>query len=347
MQLWLPGDNMSAVAKISARVAERADIGPGLLPEGMLESSEPVVLRGLASAWPATQKALKSDADVAEYLRGFYAGQPVSAFVGAPEIDGRFFYNDDLSGFNFFQVDSDLRQVLDKLLSHAGDTEAPAFYVGSTAVDGWLPGFREENDLALAGKDPMVSIWLGNRSRVSAHFDFPNNIACVVAGHRRFTLFPPEQIENLYVGPMDLTPAGQQISLVDFAAPDFQRFPKFEQALAHAQVAELGPGDALFIPGMWWHHVEALDAMNVLVNYWWSTSPEFLGSPADALTHALLSIKSLPPAQRDAWRALFDYYVFEGESPDHIPNDARGRLGEIDERAARRLRAELLNRLNT
>ena len=37
--------------------------------------------------------------------------------------------------------------------------------------------------------------------------------------------FPPEQVANLYVGPLDHSPAGMPMSLVDFAKPDFERFP--------------------------------------------------------------------------------------------------------------------------
>jgi quercetin dioxygenase-like cupin family protein len=36
-----------------------------------------------------------------------------------------------------------------------------------------------------------------------------------------------------------------------------------------AMEAELSPGDAIFIPMGWFHHVEALERFNVLVNYWW------------------------------------------------------------------------------
>src|SRR5206468_367295 len=82
---------------------------------------------------------------------------------------------------------------------------------------------------------------------------------------RRFTLFPPEQLQNLYVGPLDFNPAGQAISLVDHAAPDLERFPRYAEALQHAQVAELEAGDAIFIPSMWWHAVEALAPFNALV----------------------------------------------------------------------------------
>ena len=321
---------------------------PSAWPESVLSATEPLVLRGIVAEWPVVRQANRSNAHLVSYLGNFYQGKPVSTFVGAPEIEGRFFYNETLTGFNFHQMNANLTQVLAKLLECCDAQQSPALYIGSTAVDGWLPGFRSENDLALPMEDPLVSIWIGNRTRVAAHFDFPNNLACCVAGRRRFTLFPPEQLANLYPGPLDLTPAGQQISLVDFAQPDFDAHPNFAHALENAQATVLSPGDALFMPGMWWHHVEALDSLNVLVNYWMTPTPEHLGSPADALTHAIMALKDLSPEQRQAWREHFQYYVF-GESSQrlgHIPEGAQGRLGVIDQRAARILRAELLNRLN-
>lgn len=332
---------------ISTSVEERSGCDPANLPEDVLRSDRPLILRGLVSHWPVVQSGLQHPHRALSDIRGYYQGRPVTAFLGAPEINGRFFYNEDLSGFNFTQLEAKLDAILDKLLEYEPSDKPPTFYVGSTGVDTWLPGFRQDNDIGLQAHRPLTSIWIGNRSRVAAHFDYPDNIACCVLGHRRFTLFPPEQVRNLYIGPMDLTPAGQQISLVNFAEPDLQRYPRFSEALAAAQVAELAPGDALFLPGMWWHHVEALDTLNVLVNYWWNPAPDYLGSAADALTHALMAIKDLSPEQRAAWRELFDYYVFNppDHGLDHIPEPARGRLGTIDANTARRLRAELLNKL--
>ena len=243
---------------------------------------------------------------------------------------------------------SKLGEVLDRLRNHRGDEQPPAIYVGSTTVDTCLPGFREQNDLDLGGFRPLVSLWLGNRSRVAAHFDIPDNMACCAVGRRRFTLFPPEELENLYIGPLDFNPAGQAISLVDFNAPDFERFPRFRKALDNAQAADLEPGDALFLPSMWWHHVEALDSLNVLINYWWSRKPAFRDDPKNVLNHALLSLRDLPPEQRRAWMNLFRHYVFEFEedSVAHIPERRRGILSAIDETMARRIRADVLNKLN-
>jgi hypothetical protein len=329
-------------------VREIAGLSPAQLDDTILRSTEPLVLRGLVAGWPLVRAGLESAQAAQAYLRRFYGGAPVVAMLGAPDINGRFFYNDDLSGFNFAQARATLGAVLEELEGHRHTARPPAIYVGATTVDTCLPGLRRENDLPLGARDALASIWIGNRTRIAAHYDLPDNLACVAAGHRRFTLFPPEQLANLYVGPLDFTPAGQAISMVDFARPDLERFPRFADALAHAQVAELGPGDALFIPSMWWHHVEALDHFNVLVNYWWRQSPDYMDTPTNALMHAIMSVRDLPVEQRRAWQELFRHYVFEaGAATDaHIAPGARGVLAPLDTDATRVLRAQLLKRMN-
>ncbi len=324
--------------------------GPDGLDDVLRSADRPLVLRGLAAGWPAVQAARRSTSEGMAYLGGFEAPRapPVVATVGPPAIRGRFFYNDDLSGFNFRQEQVPLKVVLNTLLKYVDDDAPPAIYVGSTTIDTWLPGFRAENDLALAPREPLASIWIGNRTRIAAHQDVPDNLACVVAGRRRVTLFPPDQLPNLYIGPLDFTPAGQAISLVDFHSPDFDRFPRFREALRHARTAELAPGDAVFIPSMWWHHMEALEPFNVLVNYWWRQTPAWMDTPMNALMLALMTVRDLPPAQRATWQQAFNHYVFEADdaTAGHIPGPARRVLDTLDETRARELRARLLQRLN-
>lgn len=321
------------------------DVSAGELPADVLLSHQPVLLRGLVRHWSLVQAAGRSDADFCSYLRGFGADTRLALWRGAPEIGGRFFYNDDFSGFNYQREVDTFSALLDELLAGTPD----ALYLGSTELDSAFPGLRMHNDLPeLAGFNPLVSLWLGNRMQVAPHFDLPDNIACVVAGRRRFTLFPPDQVANLYIGPLDLTPAGQPVSLVDTVRPDLERFPRYADALRHAQVFELLPGDALFIPSQWWHGVESLEPVSALVNFWWRQSPAFMDTPLNTLMMALLSLRDLPPAQRDAWRALFDHYVFDADAQTaaHIPPTARGILAPMNDDSARQLRTALRNRLN-
>ena len=333
---------------VPAAVETLEGCSPGEIPARVFESSVPVLLKGLVAGWPAVAACRQSLAAAAQYLSGFWIDQPVTVYVGDAGIEGRFFYNEDFTGFNFKSGTAHLGQVLQKLAEQESGGPGSAIYVGSTPVDRWLPGFRAQNDVTLPVSDALASFWLGSRTRISAHFDFPDNLACVVAGRRRFTLFPPDQVKNLYVGPLDRTPSGQSISLVDFSQPDLVRYPRFAEALASAQVAEMEPGDALFVPSMWWHHVESMSSFNLLVNYWWCTSPPAMGSPTAALMHAILALRDLPERQKAAWRALFDHYVFDADEAvyAHIPQAGRGCLAPLDDAAARKLRAELLNRLN-
>jgi len=338
---------------IEKSVREISGLGPDSVPAEILCSAEPLLLKGMLAEWPIV-KAARTSAQAADlYIRQFYQGATVGAFFGAIGGGGRVFYNQDLTGFNFQRVMTKLDAVLNKIQQHSYEEQPPAFYVGSTTVDTCLPGFRAENDIVFGDIDfgdidPLVSIWLGNRTRVAAHYDVPDNIACCAVGRRRFTLFPPSQVANLYPGPLDFTPAGQAISMVDFHQPDYEKHPKFRDAIQNAQVAEMEPGDAIFIPSMWWHHVEALSSLNVLINYWWRPSPAYMDTPLNVLNHALLSLRDLPKDQRQAWHELFKYYIFDfdEDTVTHIPEDKRGVLSPMDEMTARKLRAQLLSKLN-
>jgi hypothetical protein len=325
---------------------ELTGLTPADLTDELLTASQPYVIRGLAAQWPYVKAALTSQKAAGDYLRRFYTGEPVVAYLGTPAMKGVFGYAPDLTRFNYAPATARLDLVLEELEDHANDVDPPYCYVGSTSIDQYLPGFRAENDLGLDAREPLVSIWIGNRTRISAHFDFPDNIAVVAAGRRRFTLFPPEQLSNLYVGPLDFTPAGQSVSLVDFHNPDLERFPRFAEAMRHALSAELEPGDAIFIPSMWWHHIEGLEAFNTLVNYWWRQQPH-LPAPNSALHHAMLSIRDLRPEQRRAWQEHFRHYVFESDGAEaaHIPENARRILAPFDADSAQALRAQLSKRL--
>lgn len=335
---------------VAEPIREIAGVAPDALPDELLRSTEPLVLRGLVAQWPMVQAAGQSTSAAIGYLKRFdHGGMPVVATVAPPEAAGRVFYDDDIQGFSFRREKIPLAVMLDTLRKYEADPAPPLIYVASTTVDTFLPGFREENRLGFGDRDPLASIWIGNRSRIPAHQDVPDNLACVAAGRRRVTLFPPSQLTNLYIGPLDHTPAGQAVSLVDFHAPDHARFPKFAEALRHARGAELEPGDAVFIPSMWWHHMEGMEAFNVLVNYWWRQSPPWMDTPMNALMLAIMSVRDLPPAERAIWKDVFAHYVFdydEAEVAGHIPEPARRALGPMDEARVRHLRALLLKRLD-
>ena len=331
---------MSGPVNLMRQICEVSNIDPNGIPDEILSSKEPVLLKNLVGHWPLVEAAKKSDSDIISYLREFDAKKPLTAMTGSPEIGGRIFYNEDLSGFNFDYRRVSLEEVFQRLVECSEMANPPMIYVGSTNIDNWLPGFRDRNDIFVQNQEPLASLWIGNQSRVAPHYDFPTNIACSVAGRRRFTFFPPEQLENLYVGPIDFSPAGQPISLVDILNPDYAKFPKYKNAEDAALFADLEIGDAVLVPSMWWHHVEAKDNLNVLVNYWWRTTPNYMGSPLNVLQHAILGLRDLPNDQREIWSNLFDYYVFNqrDENISHIPKNARGALNPMNEVLASKIK---------
>jgi hypothetical protein len=317
------------------------------LDERLKGAVAPFIIRGLISDWPLVDAGKISPATARAYLLDRRRDRAFTVHIGEPGGGERLFYNDAM-GMNFRTGRASLNDIFAGIDANEGKSDAPAIYLSSVDVQGYFDGLHEANQVDLGSREPIESIWIGTRTRIAAHNDFPDNLACCALGTRRFTLFPPDQYANLYLGPLDNTPAGRPVSMVDFHKPDFATFPKFREALKVAQIAELKAGDALFIPSMWWHHVEALAPFNVLVNYWWRDTPRFLAQPQDALNHAILAVRDLPEHEKRLWRQLFDYYVFgdPAEPVAHIPKGARGILDELDAESAGRIRANLLRSLS-
>ncbi len=300
----------------------------------VLPKYNPCVFRGVCSNWPVAIAGKASPHEFGKYLMAAGAGrtnEPVEIFF-SPQSDGHMHYSSSMKGFNFQKLKVPFAHCLERLLLAQAENPSPLIYMGSTPTDVVWPDFKKENEMILLDSNIKARLWLGSRTLVQPHYDVSDNIAVVVAGRRRFTLFPPEQINNLYVGPIDVTPAGQPMSLVSLNNPDLETFPRYAEALKNALVVELEPGDAIFIPSLWWHGVEGLDSFNALVNYWWNHSSAGADSPSEALIHAILTISSLPEKERRAWRSFFDHYVFQtnGHPLAHLPEEARGVLGSMN-----------------
>lgn len=329
------------------RIPEVKIAGAADLDARLKQAEQPFVIRGLVSTWPLVQAGRRSGREARDYLLRRRRDTKFVVAVGDPEMQGRLFYNAEMR-MNFRTVKSKLPEIFAQIDAMEGRPDALPIYLASIDMREFFNGLHEENHVDLGNRRATANIWMGTRSRIAAHNDFPQNLACVAVGRRRFTLFPREQFRNLYLGPVDNTPAGRAVSMVDFHAPDFDRFPRFREALDHAQVAELEAGDAIYIPPMWWHHVEGLSDFNVLVNYWWRETPHWLGQPQDALNLAMMAIRDLPADERQHWRDMFDYYVFEN-GPDvvnHIPSEGRSVLAPLTAESAARIRGFLLRQLS-
>jgi hypothetical protein len=292
----------------------------------------PLILKGLVDAWPAVERAKGSDAGLMAYLKACDAGVPAETFRQAPGGDGKYFYGDMphkglIGGFNFQRAALPLAMTLDRLEALRGQAAPEHIYIQSAPLKTFMPRFKLENPLDVPGAEPRI--WIGNRSVTQTHFDINYNLVCLVGGRKRFVLFPPDQTKNLYMGPLEATISGVPTSMTSLEHPDFDAHPRFREALSAATVADLEPGDGLYVPYMWWHHVSSTDDLNVQVNYWWNTAGAEMGAPMLVLMLAMLGLRDLPADQNRAWQAMFDHLVFSGETGHHLAPEVRGILGEM------------------
>jgi hypothetical protein len=340
---------MSAETVRRAQVAERSAVDADTFAREVSAAYQPVILRGQVSHWEAVRAGLAGVRPTAEYLVRFGGGRALEVLIGPAEIRGRLFYDDAMTGFNFTRQQVPLEGLVGELLHFAeNDVQAPhALYANAATAPDHLPGWAQSNPFDLPPADAVPRLWIGNAVSVATHFDASPNLACCVAGRRRFTLFPPDQVANLYLGPLDRTLAGPPVSMPDPDAPDLDRYPRYADALAHAQVADLEPGDVLFIPAIWWHHVRSFDRLNVLVNYWWAYDTS--ATPFMALVHAMMSVRDLPPEQKAAWRAWYDHLVFAADADragEHLPAAVRGVMGPAAPDRTGRIRDYLIRMLS-
>jgi hypothetical protein len=330
-----------------AKTPEWRDIDLGTLREEIIPRDRPAIIKGLVKHWPIVRASAQSPRALFDYIRTRDLARPVRVMLGQPDIKGVYFYRDDMSGLNFEFKYQPFHVTLANILAYMQQSSPPAIYTGATPVAENFPDIGRENTLELMGEPAKSWLWLGNAVTAATHYDYSDGINCIVAGRKRFTFFPPDQFSNLYIGPLDMSPGGQPTSLVKISAPDLERFPRFEQALAAAETADVEPGDAVFIPNLWWHNVESLEPLNLSVNYWWFEGPQSGAEPFSALAHGLLAITPLPRSDREHWRNLFDHYVFQtnGDPVPYLPPDRRGMLGTSSPALQGYLRAQLIRAL--
>ena len=114
-----------------------------------------------------------------------------------------------------------------------------------------------------SGEPPQVNAWFGPAGTVSPlHYDRYHNMLCQVVGRKRVLMFAPSDSHRLYAHPDAML---HNTSRVDVVEPDLAAFPLFAEAKRFECV--LGPGDMLYIPPHWWHHVTSL-SVSFSVSHW-------------------------------------------------------------------------------
>jgi hypothetical protein len=253
-------------------IAEWAAPSPDQFRAEILPGEQPAVLRGIAHDWPLVKAARQEAREAMALLEAKASAHLTGVLRTDPTEEGRFHYSKDGQSFNFIRGQGNVAGILAELREQENSYRPSAMAAQAMLAERYFPGFAETHPMPWVPSAAEPRIWIGNAAKVATHNDPVENVGVVAAGRRRFTLFPPSAETDLYMGPDHPTPAGAPISMVHLTAPDFDQFPRFVAALEVAQTAELLPGDAIFIPRDWYHHVEAIERFNVLVNYWWDAA---------------------------------------------------------------------------
>lgn len=160
-------------------------------------------------------------------------------------------------------------EALDKVFAAREMLDAQRFYIKSGMDHRFLSDIQPFPDetFGLHGKEriqnSLAKVWIGSRGNVTPlHFDLSHACLIQIFGTKEVILFPPQASRSLY--PFASTSGPPRVSRLNLTAllrgceVTSKEFP-----LAHGAHGglrcNLGPGEALYIPPFWWHHVTALE----------------------------------------------------------------------------------------
>lgn len=206
--------------------------------------NRPVILQGAMEEWPAYQKW---DLD---YFNQSHGETLISIQDGREsdphyERNQKFFrrecrFADFIARLKATESSNDFYMTAGNMGQHR-ETLARIF-ADSDSVnigDGYLRG------------DAEGSLWIGPKGTITPlHFDMVNNLFCQIRGRKRVRLVPSWSLPWVYND-------YHVYSDVDAANPDFTVHPLFENATVFDFI--VNPGEILFIPVGWWHHLVSLD----------------------------------------------------------------------------------------
>ena len=309
------------------------------------EGTGPLVLAGCLDGWPlrqALEAAGAPDLQIAELTR-LIGPRRLHYTTIAPEQRGHLGYTADGTRTNFSFTSGrkvPFAQFADALNATLGGEGRGAVYMQSAPLTGFPELLPHVPDLPYltGGAEGYRQLWIGSGGHVvNLHFDPTHNLIAMLAGRKRVTLVPPDNMGNMYPAPLDCRlgdAIGSQVKLLD---PDRTRHPRAAEELDKALVAEIGPGDVLYIPPMWWHHVESF-GLNVMINKWVLpvSSRHFTDLTAN-IVRGLLLFDRLPPASRAGLRAAYSAALFGAASLPALPPEDAAAPSRRLARAARLL----------
>ena len=261
---------------------------------------EPVILTNIVSTWPCAKKwnktylenTIGTDTQVSVNFTPNGLGDAVEEDVFVLPEERIIKFGEFVSGLektsDGTDDDDDDKSVNQEVmyLSHQNDSLRTQFPMLRKDVPEQAVPWAED----IFGELDAVNLWIGHsNARSSLHKDHYENMYAVVRGEKIFTLFAPSDVPFLYEAcefPVsqyvrnpktdrfdavpklnaDGTRMHTQWIPIDVRRPNLQRYPKF--AMASSITCRVRAGEMLYLPSMWYHHVEQAD-WTVAVNYWY------------------------------------------------------------------------------
>jgi len=216
-----------------------------------VSANQPVVITGLADAWPAMKNW-----DLSYFSNKF--GQVKASTI--PIKDGRC-YADTETGVDIKSVP--IQQSIE--LIESGETyDSRAI---TSPIDVFPLSFQEDyiTPLYCANGTYLNSrIWISPKGTVTPlHQDLPENLYVLVKGEKKIILFPPSAPVYCHSRFSKIP----NMAKVDPEAPDYMMYPRFNEAQPY--ITQLKAGETLYIPGLWWHHLSNSES-SIAINFWWS-----------------------------------------------------------------------------
>jgi hypothetical protein len=220
---------------------------------------KPVLIEGLANDWPAIVDPTRRWSDLSSFRNRVDPARGITVEIGESYMDpnlqqGRAVLKD------FLEFISKPKDALDGL---------PRVFLAQYELN-QIPEMEEDvkcPEICQTGKGHLyrTNIWFGSPLGTISpcHIDPFNNILIQIVGKKKVEVIDPCYSPHLYPA---YGTVQKNTSRVDFEKPDLKEFPKFAEAERH--MAELNPGDGLFIPFKWWHYCKTED-LSCSVNFWW------------------------------------------------------------------------------
>ena len=216
-------------------------ISPAEFKRNYIDKNRPLIMRKMTANWPAMRKWSFEYFASLQLPKRLYL-EKGNVMQGTPEYD-----------------ELDYSAYIRRLIEDDGDASKRQGYLSVFKIFRAFPHLKEDVDFSLFSQFKLKNTaagWIGPAGTVTGyHIDWGDNVFAQICGRKEMRLVSPQDSKYMY--PNNRFDQGTTSSDVDATNYDSQRFPLFERATEYRVI--LQPGDMLFIPRGWWHHVRSLD----------------------------------------------------------------------------------------